>query len=139
MLKTAPDPVGSLIKEWWEAVGRTNLVSEEWRTELLTTIRKKWRQDVPGNYMPVCMLSHIRKVIEKVIYWVIEERIEFDQDQFGFQSGINVLQVAVEVRAAMKEKRYAAVLDMSKEYDRMNRGNLLRKLDRVTRKPNLRN
>lgn len=90
---------------------------------------KKGDQDKPSSYRPLCMLSHIRQILEKAVVEELEEATKTDRMQYGFQTRLNTLQAAIEGAASLEENKelLAAVLDLTKAYDRVNRMILIQK------------
>lgn len=71
------------------------LIPEAWSTGVLVPLLKNGNKADPGNYRPICMLSHVRKVIEKTVTTELEGELKADRMQFGFQRNINILQAAL--------------------------------------------
>lgn len=67
MLQTAPALSARVLAVVWEKVGETKLIPEVWSTGILVPLHKKDSQCDPANYRPLCMLSHVRKVLEKEV------------------------------------------------------------------------
>lgn len=77
------------------------------------------------------MLSHMRKAIERAVVDELDEIITPDRMQYGFQRAINTLQAALDVAAILNEaiEHLIAVLDLTKEYDRVVRAILIQKIE----------
>lgn len=63
----------------------------------------------------------------------LEEETKTDRMQFGFQAKIRTPEAAIEVAAMLEENQdlMADFLDLTKEYDRVSRWLLIRKLEEV--------
>lgn len=62
MLQASPDLFASLLTKWWTVVGKTGVVPKSWNIGILVPLFKKWEQDDPASYRPLCMLSQIREI-----------------------------------------------------------------------------
>lgn len=85
MLQVAPDLFARVLAKLWEKVGETLLIPEACNTGILVPLYKKGEQDDPANYRPLCMFSHIRKVLEKAITAELELLLKTDRMQCEFQ------------------------------------------------------
>lgn len=63
MLQTAPDLFASLLTQWWIVVGKSGVVPDSCIIGVMVPLFKKGEQDEPSSYRPLCMLSHIRKIL----------------------------------------------------------------------------
>lgn len=80
----------------------------------------------PSNYRLVCLLSHVRKAIDTMVLGEINESYTPSMSQFGFQRGISVSQALFQSDSKdKKEMTYTAVLDLEKEYDKVDCKDLL--------------
>ena len=65
-------------------------VPEDWRTRLIVTIwkRKGDAQDT-GKYRGITLLSHIMKLLERILDKMLRERFEHNlgEEQMGFRKG----------------------------------------------------
>ena len=63
-------------------------VPEDWRTGLIVTIWKGDAQD-PGKYGGITLLSHIMKLLERILGKRLRERVEHElgEEQLGFSKG----------------------------------------------------
>lgn len=43
-------------------------------------------QEVPENSRPLCILSHVRKLVDKAVLMHLERKFVTDKAQYGFQS-----------------------------------------------------
>lgn len=67
MVKLEPDLMAVTLVEMWKLVGRSRTYPASLARGLLTPIYKKGEIEQPQNYLPVCMLSHVRKIVEVAI------------------------------------------------------------------------
>lgn len=73
---------------------------------------------MPANFRPLCILSHVRKLVEKAVVTALDKSFETDEAHYGFQKGIQVTLAALSVLAALqKDVEFVVVLDLSKAYD----------------------
>lgn len=56
-----------------------------YRRQNLPTVQKKAAQNDPENYLPVCLLSHVRKSIDAPVILNLNEQYVAASSQFGFQ------------------------------------------------------
>ena len=58
----------------------------DWRTGLLVPIHKKGDPEIPSNYSPFCLLSSLRKVIERTLDKEMQAHYVPSVMQMGFQA-----------------------------------------------------
>lgn len=123
MLKTNPAAAARLLTRMWQVVGKTGQVPAEWLKGTIVPLYKgKGEQNVPANSRPLCILSHVRKLIEKAVTTELDRTFETDESQYGFQQGIQVTQAALSVLAALKKGiEFVFVLDLAKAYDNVQK------------------
>lgn len=133
MMQVVPDLFASLLTQWWLIMGRTRITPDEWNTGILVPLYKEGEHHEPSSYRPLCMLSHVRKVLEKVVISELEEITKTERMQFGFQARLSTLQAAVDVAAQLEIDEFilAAILDLTKAYDRVSRQVLINKLEEL--------
>lgn len=133
MMQVAPDLFTSLLSQWWSVSEQIGIVPEEWNTDILVPLFKKGEQHEPSIYRPLCMLSHVRKILEKAVVEELEEITKTDRMQFGFQARINALQAEVEVSAKLETNEHstAAILDLINANDRVSRQVMISKLEEL--------
>lgn len=79
----------------------------------------------------MCLLLHIKKVIDTALLMCIQEKFTPARRQFGFQAGIAVSQAMIEENInAMKELHRTAVLDLAKAYNGVDRNKLMTVMNR---------
>lgn len=79
MLKTSPDLFAKLLTKIWEVVGETRVIPDSWTQGILFPLHKKGPHIKPENYRPLCMLSHIRKTIERAVADELDELVVPDR------------------------------------------------------------
>ena len=67
----------------------TSDIPAEWKTARITPLFKEGKKDDPNNYRPISVLPFISKILEKIIYKVLEKHIEnlniLSKHQAGFR------------------------------------------------------
>lgn len=102
-------------------------------------MKEKGSKEIPRNSRPLTILSHIRKITEKAVVTELERVITTYKSQFGFQAGIQTLQAALTVLAAIRTTaKFLAILDLAKAYYSIVKALLLLKLKKTV-SPNLSN
>lgn len=131
MLKSNPRQTARLLTELWKTVGATRIIPRNWLRGIIFPLFKgKWEQANPRNSRPLTILSQFRKITEKAVVLDLEKVITTDRSQFGFQAGLQILQSALSVLAALKTvAKFLAILDLSKSYDSIVKELLLQKLE----------
>ena len=86
MLMAAPPETSSCLTALWSACGRTAHMPIDWRTGLLVPIYKKGDPDIPSNYKPICLLSSLRKVIERTLDKAMQANFGPNVMQMGLQA-----------------------------------------------------
>lgn len=67
ILKLEVPLLAKMILEIWNLIGRTGVYSNEWRVGLRTQIYKKGDPCISVKYLPICMFSCPRKVLEAAL------------------------------------------------------------------------
>ena len=109
---------------------RQGKVPEEWRTGLIVPIWKK-KGDVqdPGKYRGITLLSHIMKLLERILDVRIRKKVEqkLGEGQQGFRKGrgttdgMFALRQMVEKRLEMQGRMAVGFVDLEKAYDTVPR------------------
>ena len=86
MLKAASKETSSCHTALWSACGGTAHTPMDWRTGLLVPIYKKGDPEIPSNYRPICLLSSLRKVIQRTLNKEMQAHYFPNVMQMGFQA-----------------------------------------------------
>lgn len=102
----------------------------DWCDSKLCPLLKKEPADLPNNWRAVALLSHARKIIEKVIDGRIRKQVKFHEAQCGFR-GFRSVETAIlrVVRAVTNGCKYICVLDLKQAYASVPRGDLLQRIE----------
>ncbi len=66
-MKTTPKRQTEFLPDLWHVVGRTGHLPTQWTKCTIVPLYRKGDATNPGNYRPIAILPHPRKVIEKVL------------------------------------------------------------------------
>lgn len=129
MKKNAPK-TAKLLTGIWKTVDRCRIVPPEWIEGIVVPLFKgKGTQADPANSRPLTILSHIQKITEEAVVLEFYKQVTTDRAQFGFLAGVQVIQAALSVLAALRSAAlFIAVLELSKTYDSVLQQLLLEKL-----------
>ena len=115
-----------LLNTWM----RQGKVPEKWRTGLIVPIWKR-KGDVqdPGEYRGITLLSHIMKLLERILGGTIRKKVEQElgEEQQGFRKGrgttdrMFALRQLVEKRLEMQGRMAIGFVDLEKAYDTVPR------------------
>jgi hypothetical protein len=110
---------------------RAGLVPSCWRHAKITLVFKKGDPKLPKNYRPIAVLSHIRKLYEIVMEMEFMKRVQKPHVmQAGFQPNRSCYdQIVVLDEAIQTFKAKAALIDIEKAFDTVDRSILWRKLE----------
>ena len=118
MLKAASKETSSCLTALWSACGRMAHTPMDWRTGLLVPIYKKGDPEIPSNYRPICLLSSLRKVIERTLDKEMYAHYVPNVMQMGFQAKLATEMAMAQTIQAMKGgQKWTAVLDLKSAYD----------------------
>ena len=124
---------GTAVVDWMhriiQKVWRTERVVEEWRMSTIVPLLKKGDVEVCDNYRGISLLSIPSKVLAKVLYRRIEEKVEpqLHEAQCGFRKGRGCVDQIFNLRECMSASRqkgkplYVCFIDLRKAYDSVNR------------------
>lgn len=106
MLKSNPEAAASLLTKMWRAVGKSGCFPEDWLRGIIVPLYKgKGCQKEVVNFRPLCILSHVRKIVEKAVVYELDRKFCADRAQYGFQAGVQVIQTALSVLVAIKKRK----------------------------------
>lgn len=75
----------------------------------------------------MCLLSHVRKTVDTAVLSAVNEQFITANAQFGFESGVAITQALLHAEDnAKRGLQHAAVLDLEKAYDKVDRHTLLK-------------
>ena len=84
-----------------------------WRTWLLVPIYKKGDPESPSNYRPICLLSSLRKVIERTLDKEMQAHYVHNVMQTGFQAKLETeMAIAQTIQTMKGGQKWTAVLDL---------------------------
>ena len=137
MIMAAGESGNSWSKRLLNTCMRQSKVPEEWRTGLIVPIWKK-KGDVqdPGKYRGITLLSHIMKLLERIMDVRIRNKVEQElgEEQQGFRKGrgttggMFALRQMVEKRLEMQERMARGFVDLEKAYDTVPREMVMAKM-----------
>lgn len=85
-------------------------------------VSKEGPKQDPANYLSVCVLSNVRKAVDAAFLPMMNGHFVPARSQFGFQQWIAVTQALLwDVDNARKSMCHAAVFDLDKAYDKVER------------------
>ena len=95
----------------------------QWKEARLVTVLKSQDKDKGSadSYRPICLLSAIGKIFEKIIRDRIEEHIQIGPSQYGFKKGsstTNAIEQVIKLVRSSKEKKVIIVMvDIASAFD----------------------
>ena len=126
MLKAEPDSIAKLLQALWSACGSLAFTPKSWNEGTLFPLYKKGDPSLPANYRPICLLSAVRKVIERTIANAVQTVFIPSSMQLGFQRKLGTEMEIVQTIATIKRgNTWAAVLDLKAAYDSVPRDKLI--------------
>ena len=112
---------------------------QELKTGCITPIYKNGDKNALKNYRPVCSLSSLSKIIEKLVYnrmlKFIDKHKLLSSQQFGFRKNMGTETALANyidyILSGLKDKKYTAsiFMDLSKAFDVLNHDILKSKLE----------
>ena len=132
MVMAAGESGISWTKRLLNACLRQGKVPEKWRTGLIVPIwKKKKKGDVqdPGKYRGITLLSHIMKLLERIVGGRIRKKVEQElgEEQQGFRKcrgttdGMFILRQMVKKRLEINGSMAVGFMDSEKAYDTVPR------------------
>jgi len=115
------------LTQLWKACGRLGITPSAWDKIMLFPIYKKGPKNLPMNYRPISLMSHIRKIIEKAIDRQSRRAAEFAASQCGFRpfhGTDNALLRFTHATSTLKQNK-VAVLDIKGAFPSVPRDKLM--------------
>jgi len=115
------------LTQLWKACGRLGITPSMWDKILLFPIYKKGVRNLPNNYRPISLMSHIRKVIEKAVDRQSRRAAEFAASQCGFRQFHGTDNALLRFTHATKQLKQnnIAVLDIKGAFPSVPRDRLM--------------
>ena len=127
MLKSEPEPIANVLQALWFAWGSLAFTPESWNEGTLISLYKKGDPLLQAKYMPICLLSAVRKVIARTIASAVQTAFIPINMQLGFQRKIGTATASVQTIATIKGGNIlAALLDLKAADDSIPRDMLIR-------------
>lgn len=130
-LQAAPEQHAEFLFHLWNTCGRLRALPTEWLRSIICPIYKKGAPDLPENYRPIALLSHVRKVLEKMLDARLRETYTFHRAQLGFRpcqgTEIAILRT---LQSQSQGDALCAILDLKAAYPSVPRDILIRELHR---------
>ena len=118
---------------------RTATVPTSWKTALITPIHKNGSKTDANNYRPISVLPVVSKILEKTVQYQLMDYLEknhlLSEKQFGYRrkrsTELAATLFADNIRKESDKGLVSGALfiDLSKAFDTLGHGNLLRKLE----------
>ena len=131
MFKLAPELSSEILTHLLAACGRTSRIPQDWNRATLIPFFKKGNPRDPGNYRPISLLSHCRKILEHAVDKYVKKFYTVQRVQCGFKKLSGCDTAVLHTLAAIKDgHEYITSLDLTKAFDKMPRHILSRLLRR---------
>lgn len=76
MLKANPTETADLITKMWKFIGKRTCTPKDWlKGKMVPLFKCKGEQNVPSNSRPLCILSHLRKIVEKAVVTYLKGKL----------------------------------------------------------------
>ena len=128
LLKNLPDVAKRRLLTLFNKFMEQNIIPQEWRQVRVVAIQKPGKPASDHNsYRPICMLSCLRKLLEKMILDRLESWMEknklLSDTQFGFRRGkgtndcLALLSTEVDIALGKKQQMASVFLDIKGAFD----------------------
>ncbi len=101
-IRLIPDKMANLLTELWRAVSRCGVAPSSWTEVCLYPIHEAGDRSDAGNYRPIGLLSHVRKVVDRALDTAIREVTNFHWTQTAFRKGKGTEHPILRLRSATK-------------------------------------
>ena len=138
-LKFFRNELVSPLKTLFETIWQSGQYPSEWARSIIVPLHKKGSELLPNNYRGIALLSHIGKVLTRIlnkrlVSWIDRNKL-ISESQAGFRKGystldnIFVLDTIIQDKLQKKNRPlYACFIDIKKCFDWIDRGALFYKL-----------
>ena len=133
-LKGAGEFLAPGLAELFNGCLRQGVFPASWKVARLITILKKKEldQEDPSSYRPICLLTGLSKLLEKVLKTRILSTCEFHPKQYGFRRGNNTTDAVKDLLTTCKttKERHAVVIfiDIEAAFDSLWWPHILKEL-----------
>uniref|UniRef100_A0A2M4BAB0 Putative i-11 aae n=3 Tax=Anopheles marajoara TaxID=58244 RepID=A0A2M4BAB0_9DIPT len=150
LLQNLPDPGKRRLLRLFNDMLEFNIVPPEWREVKVIAILKPGKPPAEhDSYRPISMLSCLRKLLEKMILFRLDNWLEskglLSNTQFGFRKGkgtndcLALLVSEIELARSRKEMLASVFLDIKGAFDSVSINKLCQKLEYAGLGPKLNN
>lgn len=121
-----PNPTAKYINQIWAKADQLAYVPSCMTSVFVVPIYNKGDPEIPSNYRPITLLSHIRKVISTAVNGILQSSYEYHINQYGFSKlcGTELPTIRAH-RLIIHDHRYVEVLDPKQTYPSVRRDILL--------------
>ena len=133
MIQAAGDLAVEKLTKLCNMIYDTGYIPEDLRRSIFITIPKKPKAMECKDHRTISLMSHVTKILLKVILARLEKRVESEiaEEQYGFRKGrgtreaIFNLRILCERSLEMNREVYLAFIDYEKAFDRVRHEDLL--------------
>lgn len=112
-----PSSIAKLLASFLRSFGRVGTIPTTRSTIDLFLLHNKGGASAPSSYRPKALISHLRKLIEKVIDWRLRREYQFETEQHGIQRRKNTETGLLRASAGLRSgRRIVIVLDLTSAY-----------------------
>lgn len=142
VLKNLPEVAREALLQIFNDLLEQNVCPDDWRQIKVVSIQKPGKNpSLPESYRPICLLSCIRKLLERMLLnrlelWAEKQNV-FSETQYGFRKGrgtrdcLALLASNAQLSINKKQECASVFLDISGAYDSIVVNILVDKMDKL--------
>jgi len=124
-MQAAPTTHARFLARLWTQCGKIRTIPTDWLRAAMVPLYKKGDTSDPLNHRPIALLSHARKVIEKLLDADLRGEYDFHLTQLGFRRNQGTEVAILRATNTQDAANYIAVLDLKQAYPTVPRDKLL--------------
>ena len=134
LLKSSPPNIKNIVLKIINRAWNEGQIPQDWGKSIICPIHKKGDRNICSNYRGISLMPHICKLYERILVKKVREKIEpvMEEWQHAYRKNRGTSDLIFAIRQITEkawefdQQLFIALIDLSKAFDSVPRGNLWR-------------